>query len=516
MPDYKSIKFLFTFSLLTCFTFSNLNAQQSDVSKNFSNSKLDKVLIKTLESDTLVWFFEDFKKTMIIDSSWQALLANSSMFKVQEDAIKNNSFDKKINFKLDSEALKKNLANLNAQTPLDIGYHPDLENVIKFYLKRDKGINERLLSLSTYYFPMFEEIFDKYDIPLELKYLAIVESALNPKAKSWVGATGLWQFMFQTGKIYDLHVNSYVDERMDPIKSTEAAAKYLRDLYSIFDDWNLALAAYNSGPGNVNKAIRRSGGQKNYWAIRSFLPRETSGYVPAFFAVMYIFENAELYGLKPSLGYTPYIATDTIQAKNLIKFDQVAEITNTDINFIEFLNPSYKLNIIPEDKSRKYTLRLPYKALGLYVSNEQEVYNYAQENIKKSKEKLPQYVKMGDRIRYRVRSGDYMGRIARKYGVRVSQIKRWNGLRSNNLRIGQRLTIYPRSTNFDHVAKASTSKKKTPQKIANSNATYTVKQGDSLWSISQKFKNVSISNLKELNNLRGNSLKPGMVLKISP
>jgi membrane-bound lytic murein transglycosylase D len=513
-----ALKFSFYYILIFCFSVNVVNAQSDNSKKNFSHSKLDKILIHTLESDTLIWFFEDFKKTMLIDSSWQKLLANSSMFKAQEDAYKNDRFSEKIDFELDSEALKQSLEALNAKTPLDIGYHPDLENVIKFYLRRDKKTNENLLSLSKYYFPMFEEVFDRYDIPLELKYLAIVESALNPRAKSWVGATGLWQFMYQTGKIYDLHVNSYVDERMDPIKSTEAAAKYLRDLYNIFDDWNLALAAYNSGPGNVNKAIRRSGGQKNYWAIRSFLPRETSGYVPAFFAVMYIFENADLYNLKPSLGPTPYIATDTIHTKNLIKLEQVAQITKTDVEFIEFLNPSYKLNIIPKDTTRTYTLRLPYKDLGVYVANEEKVYDYAEQNIKNSKEKLPQYVKMGDRIRYRVRSGDYLGKIANKYGVRVSDIKRWNGLRNNNLRIGQRLTIYPKNANFSSASKtnnAKSTKKKKSNRIADSNATYTVKQGDTLWSISRKFENVTVQNLKKINNLRGNSLKPGMVLKIS-
>jgi membrane-bound lytic murein transglycosylase D len=351
-----------------------------------------------------------------------------------------------------------------------------------------------------------------YDVPLELKYLAVVECALNPKAKSPVGATGLWQFMYQTGNIYKLEVNSYVDERMDPIKSTHAAAKYLRDLYNIFDDWNLALAAYNSGPGNVNKAIRRSGGKKNYWAIRPFLPRETAGYVPSFFALMYIFEHAEQYNLKVNEYVVPYIATDTIHTKNLIKLEQVAQVTNSDVEFIEFLNPSYKLKIIPKDNKKTYTLRLPHKELGIYLASEEIVHHYVKENLKQSKEKLPEYVKVSDKVRYRVRSGDYLGRIARRYGVRVSDIKRWNGLRSNNIRVGQRLTIYPKGANFSSTSSKS-SKKMNSKPIISS--TYVVKKGDSLWSIANKFDNLSVKNLKELNNLKGNSLKPGMVLKIS-
>ena len=343
---------------------------------------------------------------------------------------------------LNTDTLKMRLQRLNQKTPFNVAYNPSLENVIKSFLVRKRGLIERMLTVSQFYFPLFEEQLDNHDIPLEMKYLAIVESALNPRARSRVGATGLWQFMYGTGKMYNLDVSSYVDERRDPIKSTEAACLYLSKLYDIFDDWDLALAAYNSGPGNVNKAIRRSGGYKNYWNIRRNLPRETAGYVPAFLATMYLFEYAEEHGIKAQKVDRTYFETDTIHVKNLITFDQISELVGVGTDELKLLNPSYKLNIIPYVKGKDYSLRLPKSAMGKFVANEEAIYAHVNEQLKSKESPLPQLVKADDRIRYKVRSGDYLGKIAERYGVGVSQIKRWNGLRSNYLRVGQRWTIY--------------------------------------------------------------------------
>ena len=219
---------------------------------------------------------------------------------------------------------------------------------------------------------MFEGELDKHNIPLEIKYLAIVESALKPRARSRVGATGLWQFMFATGKQYGLDVNSYVDERSDPVKSTQTAATYLGVLYKIFGDWDLALAAYNSGPGNVSKAIRRSGGSKNYWNIRHNLPRETANYVPAFYATLYIFEYANEHNIKARENTLAYFETDTVQVKRQLTFEQIYETLNVDIEVLQFLNPQYKLDIVPYIKDRNYTLTLPVKDIGKFLSNEKE------------------------------------------------------------------------------------------------------------------------------------------------
>ncbi|MEX0288859.1 MAG: LysM peptidoglycan-binding domain-containing protein, partial [Flavobacteriaceae bacterium] len=416
---------------------------------------------------------------------------------------------------LDTEVLKERLEKLNQKTPLNISYNPSLENVIKSFLLRKRELMERMLTASQFYFPMFEQQLDNYNIPLEIKYLAIVESALNPRARSRVGATGLWQFMYGTGRMYGLNVSSYVDERSDPMLATEAACKYLSKLYDIFGDWDLALAAYNSGPGNVNKAIRRSGGYKNYWNIRRNLPRETAGYVPAFIATMYLFEYAEEHGLAIKKAERPYFETDTIHVKNLITFDQISELVGISVQELKVLNPSYKLNIIPKMEGKKYILRLPKDVMGKFVANEAAIYAHVEKELKSRESPLPQLVKAQERIRYRVRSGDYLGKIAERYGVGVSQIKRWNGLRSNNLRIGQRLTIYPRKPVTRAVASTSKSSKQTPTTANLSGSkVHTVKKGDSLWTISRKYPGISIENLREWNGISGNNLKPGTKLKL--
>jgi membrane-bound lytic murein transglycosylase D len=414
---------------------------------------------------------------------------------------------------LPTDTLKARLEALSAKTPFNIEYNPSLENVIKSYLKNRRQSLERLMALSKFYFPMFEKELDKYDIPLELKYLAVVESALKPRAKSRVGATGLWQFMFATGKMYGLNVSSYVDERSDPIKSTDAASKYLAKLYEIFGDWDLALAAYNSGPGNVTKAIRRSGGYQNYWNIRPFLPRETAGYLPAFLATMYIFEYADEHGFNKIKPNFRYMETDTIRIKQMITLDQVSELLDLPIEELQFLNPSYKLDIIPYIKEENYVLRLPRHAIGKFVNNEEQIYAYVKSEFDKREKPLPQFFDSETKTIYRVKSGDYLGKIARIYGVRVSQIKQWNGLRSNNISIGQRLTIYPRNPS----ANVSTAQPKAVLKTVDVNGkkTYKVQKGDSLWSISQKFPGVSVQNIKDWNDISGTKLTVGMTLIVS-
>ena len=465
--------------------------------------------IKSLAQTDSIVDLKDLEHASQIDEKWLQELYSNSLFDTIYGTVSELDYKDVYYPELPTDTLKARLAELNARTPFNVEYNPALESVIKSFLKNRRKSFEKLMGLSHYYFPMFERELDNYNIPLEMKYLAIVESALKPRARSRVGATGLWQFMFATGKQYGLDVSSYVDERSDPIKSTEAASVYLSKLYEIFGDWDLALAAYNSGPGNVSKAIRRSGGYQNYWNIRHNLPRETAGYVPAFLATMYIFEFAEEHGFKPVKPEFQYIQTDTVRVKQMISLDQVSEATGVKIETLQFLNPSYKLDIIPFIKSENYTLRLPREAIGKFVNNETAIYALAKAEFDKREKPLPQFFNSESKTRYTVRSGDYLGKIARKFGVRVSQIKQWNGLRSNNLRIGQRLTIYPRNP------PSSTAKKSTSTKVSTNSKTYTVKSGDSLWSISQKFPGVSVQNIRDWNDISSNKLKPGMTLVIS-
>ncbi|PXX27804.1 lytic transglycosylase domain-containing protein [Arenibacter sp. ARW7G5Y1] len=457
---------------------------------------------------------KDRPETAKFDSLWmKELYDSSSLFDSIYQDITTLEIDSVYHYNVDTDTLKARLEILNQKTPFNIVYNPSLENVIRYFLTRKRDMMSRMLTISQFYFPLFEQELDNQNVPLELKYLAIVESALNPRARSRVGATGLWQFMYGTGKMYDLDVSSYVDERSDPINSTKAASLYLKKLHDIFDDWDLALAAYNSGPGNVNKAIRRSGGYKNYWNIRRNLPRETAGYVPAFLATMYIFEYAEEHGFTRQVTDRPYFETDTIHVKSTITFNQISELVDVSEEELLFLNPAYKLKVIPYVKGKNYALRLPVDALGKFVANEKAIYAHVQNQLKSKEEPLPQIVQSKDQITYKVRSGDFLGKIAERYGVGVSQIKNWNGLRSNNLRIGQRLTIYPRKIPSS-ISSASTRKKSTNSVAAAGNKVHTVKSGDSLWTISKKYPGISIDNLRKWNGISGNDIKPGTKLKL--
>jgi membrane-bound lytic murein transglycosylase D len=458
----------------------------------------------------------DMPEAAKYDSLWlKQLHANASLFDSIYSDVSQLEIDTLYHYSLDTDTLKARLSKLDQKTPFNIAYNPSLENVIKMFLTRKRDFIERMLVSSQFYFPMFEQELDNYNIPLEIKYLAIIESALNPRAKSRVGATGLWQFMYGTGKMLDLDVSSYVDERSDPIKSTKAACQYLSKLYDIFGDWDLVLAAYNSGPGNVNKAIRRSGGYTNYWNIRRNLPRETAGYVPAFLAVMYIFEYAKDHGLAINKVDRPFFETDTVKVKRLITFDQISELVGVDKEELQVLNPSYKLDIIPFVEGKNYSLRLPLSAVGKFVNNEDAIYAQVAQQIQAKEKPLPQLVTAEDRIRYKVRSGDFLGKIAERYGVRVSQIKSWNGLRSNNLRIGQRLTIYPRKPVTSTSTTASTpSNTASKTSIPEGPKIHTVREGDSLWTISKKYPGITVDNLKEWNGIQGSNLQPGTVLKL--
>ena len=429
MISKKGITFIFLVLL-------NLSYSQSQIS--------DETDLKII-IDTTVIELQDYKNAILFDNQWRAEFIDDSLYDSITKIVKEETFEN-IDFpELSSDTLRARLQELDSKTPFHISYNPALETLIKKRLKQRKVHYERLMKLSQYYFPLFEEIFDREGIPLEIKYLAVVESALRPAAKSRVGATGLWQFMFSTGKYYDLEVSSYVDERCDPVRSTIAAAKYLKSLYKSFDDWDLALAAYNSGPGNVTKAIRRSGGYKNYWNIRPFLPSETAGYLPAFLATMYLFEYAPQHGFDVSRHKMPLIKTDTVQIKNIISLKQVSEVIDIDLATLEFLNPSYKLGIIPVTKNKNSVLRLPIETIGAFVSNEEQIYAYAQTEFDRLEKPLPKFYKLDTKIRYKVQPGDYLGKIANKFRVKISQIKKWNNLRSDQLKAGSRLTIFTRN-----------------------------------------------------------------------
>jgi membrane-bound lytic murein transglycosylase D len=419
----------------------------------FAQEKKDNII--NVQTDTLFVVKDSIKKTIKkeffsdndlkkIDSLLVDQKFNSSLIDTLEYVIDDKDIIGNSKVVLTTALLKQRLSDLDQTTPFNLAFNPALEKVINSYLLYRKKYYPKLMAKAKYYFPMFEQYLDQYDIPLEMKYLAIVESALRPQIKSRVGATGLWQFMYGTGKEFDLKVSSYVDERQDPVQATIAACKYLDQLYTVFGDWDLALAAYNSGPGNVRKAIKRSGGYRNYWNIRPYLPRETAGYVPAFYATMYIFEYAKEHKIYSELPRFFDFQTDTIRVKRTVSFDQISEVIGVDEEVLSFLNPAYKLDIIPFVKDRDYALRLPSSKTIEFLDKEKELYALATEDDSKREKPLPKYFEMDKRIRYKVQSGDYLGKIANKFGVRVSDLKRWNGLKNNRLKIGQRLSVFPK------------------------------------------------------------------------
>ncbi|MGG8496165.1 LysM peptidoglycan-binding domain-containing protein [Tenacibaculum sp. TC6] len=503
MKNLLKLLLLFTATLVaqqpidTVFTAKDSTQLTIDVAKDSIKNKQEGDLFSDADLKMI--------DSLLVEEKYNSSLFDSIQYVINDKDILGNT-----TVILSTELLKKRLADLDAKTPFHLAYNPALEKVINGYLKYRKKYYPALMAKSKYYFPMFEKHLDQFDIPLEMKYLAIVESALRPDARSYVGATGLWQFMYGTGRQFDLKISSYVDERQDPVKSTVAACKYLSQLYKIFGDWDLALAAYNSGPGNVSKAIKRSGGYKNYWNIRPFLPTETAGYVPAFYATMYIFEYADKHNLYPEAPKIFHFETDTVQVKRTISFEQISEKVGIEEDVISFLNPEYKLDIIPFVEGRNYTVRLPRKSMIDFLEFEEEIYALADEEDAKREKPLPKYFEMDKRIIYKVRSGDYLGKIANRFGVKVNDIKRWNGLRSHHLKIGQRLSIYPKKMAIPK--EVSQNVKQLPK---GKHEVYVVQEGDSLWTIAKKFPSVSVEQIKDWNNFWGKkSLKPGMKLKI--
>ncbi|RMG83663.1 MAG: LysM peptidoglycan-binding domain-containing protein [Bacteroidetes bacterium] len=406
---------------------------------------------------------------------------------------------------------REKLRLLDEETPFRLAYNNKVAAFINLYVNKKTELTERVLGLAELYFPLFEEILDKYDLPLEFKYLAVVESALRPTARSRSGAMGLWQFMYHTGKLYGLKVTSYVDERRDPVKSTEAACKYFQYLYKKYHDWDLVMAAYNCGPGNVNKAIRRSGGKTDYWELWPYLPRETRGYVPAFIAVNYVMENYAAHGLHPIPAPISYFETDTVWISKSIGFKQISETLNIDIELLRALNPAYKMDYIPVS-SAKASLFLPKDKIGLFVLNEDKIYEY--KKIEDEKELEP-VLAQDKRIVHTVRSGDVLGVIAQRYGCSISDIKQWNNLHSSRIYPGQKLIIYSSKTATAHKTNHQSSKSKPNISVNNTTKYYIIQKGDTLWDIA-KATGISVEKLKQLNRgLNYKKLKPGTKIKLS-
>lgn len=441
---------------------------------------------------------------------------------------------------------------------MEMPYNYEVRSFIDLYVDRRRNLVEYMLGLADFYFPMIEKALDENGLPMELKYLTIVESALNPVALSRAGASGLWQFMLPTGKIYGLEINSLVDERRDPVKSTYAACTYLKDMYNIYGDWNLVIAAYNCGPGNVNKAIRKAGGKTDYWAIYEYLPRETRSYVPLFIAANYVMNYYAEHNLCPVMTELP-LSTDTVMINKQLHFNQISEILQIDKDQLKALNPQFKREVVPGNY-KPYVLSLPATHAYSFVDKADSIYAYKADEYFANRTSVSPGGRTyegnsGERVVHRVKTGETLSKIASNYGVTVSQIKRWNGLKSNKVPKGRRLTLYVDNGGYDLASNSSSSTqkktekqdvqkttaesnavadnkvkestaskdvtvKKTQEKVTASAVTqktyknYKVRQGDSFYSISQKYPGFSAKDLMKLNNMTSSSLRVGQVIKV--
>ncbi|MDR4988692.1 MAG: LysM peptidoglycan-binding domain-containing protein [Bacteroidales bacterium] len=430
-------------------------------------------------------------------------LANLSIFAAMDRRVDTTSL-RKHNFPpgfvpaFSDSVYQRRMEALNARSPFEFVYNAHVQTFIRLYANNRRVLTERMMGLGELYFPLFEEQLDRHNIPLEMKYLAVVESALNPTARSRVGATGLWQFMFHTGRMYGLQVNSYVDDRSDPIRATIAACEHLNDLYDIYGDWSLVIAAYNAGPGNVNRAIRRAGGVKDFWLIRPFLPRETQNYVPAFIAVTYVMEHAEahnLYAIPPK--YT-HLDVDTIMVRQELSLRTVSKLLDIPLDELRYLNPAFRQNIIPYRAEMPYALYLPKEYTGLFLANEESIYNYrTPEQIRQ--EELA--ARMSETTIHVVSRGEVLGTIARRYGTTVREIQQLNNLRGTLIRPGQRLVVRAPAA---------------PPAPGQSNPNvHVVRRGESLSVIANRYR-ISVNNLMRWNNLSSSVIYPGQQLIVRP
>lgn len=452
------------------------------------------------------------RKWFLVGIMFISLAAKGQEFHLSE-VIPDNTYDE----------IADRMTCIEKEVPLV--FNERVKAFIDYFAIKDREYTKDIIRKKELYFPLFSETLAKHNMPDELKYLAIVESGLRPNAISRANAVGLWQFISSTGKMYGLHSNWYVDDRMDPVEATDAAARHLKDLYRMFDSWELALAAYNCGPGNVRKAIRRSGYKKEFWEIYRYLPRETRSYVPQFVAITYLFNHLEEHGFEeqPEIYYPEM---DTIMISQYFHVETFCNQLGLCLDDMLLWNPQIKRGALPEG-TRNFALKIPVEWKEEIVSNRNHLYDTAskvgKEHLDYLARNTPGSTYGRERLYYRVRSGDVLGTIARQYGVRVSDIRSWNGIRGNLIRVGQRLSIwvlptYNSSTkNLYTSSSAPTSQKPTVEQPSvsknSSGRLYTVKYGDSLWSISRS-NNTSIEKLKKANQLSSNVIKPGQSLVI--
>ncbi len=401
-------------------------------------------------------------------------------------------FKRKYNEKVHDTTFFNRIQDLNLVTEYKYAYNDVSLKRIKRYCYEYRPYIAKILERGMYYFPIFEQTLDKYNLPIELKYLAVIESSLNPNALSRSGASGLWQFMYETGKWFDLEVTTYVDERRDPYKSTESACRYFEYLYNIFEDWELVIASYNAGPGYIKRKMKTTGCD-NYWCLRPFIRQETQNYIPKFIAMSYILNYYSEHDIYPRHYNYANLKTDTFRVNQSISFEALSKFTGIPVDSISIINPVFKKQIIPVQKNSSSKIILPHFYSNNFLLYKDSIYKY-------SSKLTETYITKQEPVTYRVKEGDYLGKISKKYNCTVKDLMKWNNLKSTNISPGQKIIVYN--------PVVSKKDKKTKNTI------YKVQVGDTLWGIVEKNEGLTLEELKKVNNLKSNSIKPGLKLKI--
>jgi membrane-bound lytic murein transglycosylase D len=511
-----------TFILLFFATLISISSQAqitlwNDMEKKVTEEEHNPTFKSDIDSDSTVYTPEAW------DTNWDSLM-NSWYVKRYTNQTEHEGYNDET-VPLHDSIIVARLSKL--PNVIELPYNNIVRTCIDRYLNYRRNLVEYMLGLENFYFPMIEETLDKYGLPLELRYLTIIESALNPTALSRVGASGLWQFMLPTGKFYGLEINSLVDERRDPVKATDAACRYLKDLYQTYGDWNLAIAAYNCGAGNVSKAIKRSGGKKDYWTIYPYLPKETRTYLPFFIAANYVMNYYAYHQLYPVQTTLP-LSTDTVMINKMIHFDQIAEVLQIDKEEIRALNPQYTRDIIP-GHSKPQVLKLPAVKTYAYIDLEDKIADHKADELFTNRSYVgTSAANSTERIIYRVSKGETLASIGNKYGVSTASIRKWNKLKSNRITKGKQLILYVNNGGYPLNREVSTARandtntpKTSKTNVSSSNTTsnsattriattrYIVKAGDSFYTIAQKFPGYRDKDLMKLNNTKSPALKAG-------
>lgn len=469
------------------------------------------VLFTALTFFSIFAFGQDESETTVIDSLEVAAAEEEMLYKTDTTDYVYYALPTDLEYIPGDDhpaIIEDRLRCLEKNMPLH--YNDKVHAFINYFTIRDREYTKMVMRRKNLYFPLFEKYLAKYNLPDELKYLSIIESGLNPRAVSRARAVGLWQFMSATGKYYGLSNDRYIDERMDPEKSTDAACRYLRDLYGMFKDWELALAAYNTGPGNVRKAIRRSGYRNSFWDIYKYLPRETRAYVPQFVAMIYTMNYLDDHNFIES-GEELLVVADTLHVKNHLHFETFASLTGTCLEDLQKLNPSILHAAVPVS-GKPFVIKVPATAKERLFADRVAILDSAANAGRKELDVIARaYAAQQEekRVVYKVRRGDVLGSIAIKHKVSVAQIKKWNNLGSSNMiREGQLLKIYTKGS----APASATVASNTQRQPLNGKQTYTVQPGDTLWTISRKFDGLTIEKIKSLNNLEDNKIQPGQKL----